>query len=60
MHIMRIVRDNKSQWHSKTLKKTLAIISEIVQERLNLFNEPAENFRIDLLNLEHFYAKFMS
>ena len=25
-----------------------------------MFNEPADDFKVDLLNLEHFYAKFMS
>lgn len=59
IHIMRVVRDNKSHYPSKTLKKTLEIIAEIVEERIKLINEPADNYKIDLLNLEHFYAKFM-
>ena len=25
-----------------------------------MFNEPTDNFKIDFLNLEHFYAKFMT
>lgn len=25
-----------------------------------MFNEPTDNFKIDYLNLEHFYAKFMT
>ena len=60
VHIMRIVRDDRSHYPSKTLKKTLEIIAEIVQARIDLFNEPTDNFKIDFSNLEHFYAKFMS
>ena len=59
VHIMRTVRDDQSRLPAKTLKKTLEIVSEIIQERLNLVNAPTDNFKIDLLNLEHFYAKFM-
>lgn len=36
------------------------MIAELVQERLNLFNEPTDNFKIDYLNLDHFYSKFMN
>lgn len=57
--IMRDVRNDESKLPAKTLKKTLEIVAEIIQERLNLMNAPTDNFRIDLLNLEHFYAKFM-
>ena len=60
VHIMRTVRDDNSNYPAKTLKKTLEIIAELVQERLNLYNEPTNNFKVDYLNLEHFYAKFMS
>ena len=60
VHIMRTVRDNNSQYPAKTLKKTLEMIAELVQERLNLFNEPTDNFKIDYLNLDHFYSKFIN
>lgn len=59
VYIMRAVRDDKSDYPPKTLKKTLEIIGELVEERLKLFNEPTDNFKIDYLNLDHFYAKFM-
>ena len=26
---------------------------------MNLLNEPTADFKVDMLNLEHFYAKFM-
>lgn len=60
VHIMRLVRDDKSDYPAKTLKKTLEVIAEAITERLNLFNEPTNNFKVDYLNLEHFYSKFMS
>ena len=36
--VMHIVRLNKSEYKAKTLKKTLAMIAEIVEERLQLLN----------------------
>ena len=56
---MRNVRNDVSRYPAKTLKKTLEIVAEIIQERLNLTNAPTDNFKIDMLNLEHFYSKFM-
>ena len=57
---MRTVRNNKSDYPAKTLKKTLEIIAEVIEDRLKLFNEPTNNIKVDYLNLEHFYAKFMT
>ena len=59
VHIMRTVRDDRSDYPSKTLKKTLEIIAEVINERLDLFNEPTKDFKIDMLNLDHFYSRFM-
>ena len=36
------------------------MIAEIVEERLELLNKPTEKFQIDMLNIEHFFSKFMT
>ena len=62
VHIMRRVRDDKSKFPPKTLKKTLEIICELVQERLKVTKnaKDGEDLFVDKMNLEHFYTKFMS
>lgn len=57
---MRRVRDDKSKFPPKTLKKTLEIICEMIQERLKIIDRKNEDPINEKMNLEHFYAKFMS
>jgi hypothetical protein len=55
--MVRTVLEGKSQQIARTFKKTLAIIGEMLSERVDLLSKPdrSENF----MNLDQYYYHFM-
>ena len=57
--MMRNVRSGLSTQPPRTLAKTLHMISDIVQARMTLLNNPTRDIRLDYQDQEHFYWQFM-